>query len=94
MSAEPGDKYFTFLVCFHKGHTDVFLSGQPIGVIRDGKFSIHQIITPSGNLRDTTMRDLGNQVVVGGVPGSLDELTYKVMEVLKGLTQYSMTQTT
>ncbi len=85
-------KYFSFLICFHEDRTDVFLSGQPIGVIRDGKFSIHQIVTPSGNLRDTTMRDLGNQVVVGGVPESFELLSYKVMEAVKGLMQTGKAQ--
>lgn len=67
-------KYFSFLICFHEKHADIFLSGTPIGVIRDGQFRLHQIITPSGNLRDTTMRDLQN-LVVGGCPfATLDEL--------------------
>lgn len=67
-------KYFSFLICFHEGHSDVFLSGYPVGVIRDGQFKLNQIITPSGNLRDTTMRDL-QSIVVGGCPFStMDEL--------------------
>ncbi len=70
--------YFSFLICFHKDHTDLFLSGTPIGVIRNGTFHLHQIITPAGNLRDTTMRDLQN-LVVGGCPfDTIDELRERV----------------
>lgn len=30
--------YFSFLLCAHKDHTDVYVCGREIGVIRDNKF--------------------------------------------------------
>jgi hypothetical protein len=38
----------SFLLCFHEGHTDVFQSGKPLGVIRDGTFHVHENKMPDG----------------------------------------------
>ena len=67
-------KYFSFLIVQHPDHAALYLSGFPIGIIRDGVFTVHQVVTPSGNRRDITMHDLGN-LVVGGCPfATIDEL--------------------
>lgn len=40
--------YHSFLICFHESHIDVYENGLPIGVIRDGKFQIHEHVMPDG----------------------------------------------
>lgn len=66
--------YFSFLICFHPGHADIFLSGFPVGVVREGVFHPHQIVSPAGNPRALTMRDLQG-LVTGPCPfQSMDEL--------------------
>lgn len=48
------NQYFSFLFCNHpekegnSAHLDIFVSGQPLGVIRNGEFELHQRVLPNG----------------------------------------------
>lgn len=80
--------YYSYLVCFHQDHTDIFLCGQPVGVIRDGSFHLHQIVTLSGNTRPVNLGDFTN-LVNGKCPfntvAELVEDVGKALEALKNL---------
>lgn len=41
--------YTSFLVCFHEKHIDIYREGLPIGVVRDGRFEVHQHTMPDGS---------------------------------------------
>lgn len=59
------NNYTSFLICFHDGHTDIFRDGLPIGVIRDGRFDLHQQAMPDGTKQPISiegLRDLKRRV--------------------------------
>ena len=41
-------KYHSFLICDHGTHIDVYLTGMPLGQVRDGKFIRREIILSNG----------------------------------------------
>ena len=63
--------YQSFLVCFHEGRTDVYRNGLPLGVVVDGKFTIHK----------HTMKD-GSQVPVE-IPSPLVESVRGVIKAME-----------
>lgn len=50
--------YCSFLICRHPGITNLYLNGQPIGVIRKGVFEVHHIGAHPIIPRPITPRDL------------------------------------
>lgn len=67
--------YKSFLICFHQDHTDVFLNGLPLGVIRKGRFAIHEYILPSGQTKPVEISDqllLDVYAVIQSIRTSID----------------------
>lgn len=50
--------YYSFLLCVHPGHADLYYTGIPLGQIRDGVFIPHQLNAAGGGKRELTIRDL------------------------------------
>lgn len=51
--------YFSFLLCKHDDHTDVYVSGREIGVIRDNVFHPTQVSGKGDNPIPKTFASLG-----------------------------------
>ncbi len=49
--------YFSYLVCYHPGHTDIYITGVPVGVIKDGIFLPHRFKMPNGDSRQVCIED-------------------------------------
>lgn len=55
MSPPP---YHSLLICFHPDHADVYATGRPIGVFKDGKLTLSQVTSPHAAPRLITPRDV------------------------------------
>lgn len=71
-------KYFSFLVCQHEHHADIYINGHPVGQIIEGEnqrrqFVPHQLTDAKGDKRE---------VYVGSIPGSPFKSMHELTEYL------------
>jgi hypothetical protein len=74
-------EYFSFLLCFHAGVTNVYYNGRPVGVIRGGKFEVHQFVMPDQTTRPLTVKDLGDPCPFK----SIDDLKEHVIAAVRAI---------
>lgn len=73
---------FSFLICFHDNAIDVFLSGMPVGVVKNGQFKLHQVADSKGNPKDISMENF-KHLPYSKIPfETIEELKEKLIELI------------
>lgn len=67
--------YFSFLICNHSDHIDIYYNGIPLGVIKDDKFAPHHFKTPGGAANEVRVQDLPEPCPFNSFAELLAEIT-------------------
>lgn len=51
--------YYSFLICSHENHADVYFNGRPIGRIIGRQFRAHESTNADGSKREFKRSDMG-----------------------------------
>lgn len=72
--------YFSVLFCFHDTQTDVYLNGLPLGIIKGGKFEVHERTLADGSKQPIEIP----KDALESVQTALDLVTTMTLPSLKG----------
>jgi hypothetical protein len=73
----PPKPYLSFLACVHEQTVNLYLSGNPIGIIKDGIFAVHQYAV-GDTVRPIRFSDLSHPVPYQ----SVDELKAALKDMI------------